>query len=72
MLLEASLQVFLIIILICRMEALLWRLVILGESVSVYNKHVLNIVFISLSEVADQQISRMLRHIFFHMRIVDK
>ena len=60
MLLEASLQVFLIIILICRMEALLRRLVLVVEVTSVHDMHVLNTICTSLSEVVYQQISLLI------------
>ena len=61
---EASFQVLTLFLLLFHQEALLCQLFLLIEGVSVPDTHVVNNVCPSLPEVADQQISHLLIHIF--------
>ena len=60
-LLEEGLQVLLIFLLLRRLEEILWRLVLVGEGVSVHDTDVINTVRPYISEVAYQQISLLLQ-----------
>ena len=71
-LLDASLQVFTLILLIIHLEALLQILVLVGEGVRVHDTHVVNTIRPSLSEVTGQKISLILQRLVFHRQIVVK
>ena len=60
MLLQAILQVFLLLLLLRRMETLPRRLVSVREGFSVHCTHVVNNVRPSMPEVADQQVFLLL------------
>ena len=67
---EASLQIFPFLLLLRHLEALLRRLVPVGEVVSIHYMHVVNTARPSLSEVSYQQTSLLIQHLFFHRQIV--
>ena len=71
-LLEESLQVLPLLLLLRRLEEIIWRLVLVGEGVSVHDTDVINTVRPYISEVAYQQISLLLQRLIFHSWIVEK
>ena len=64
--------VLMIFLLIFSQEALLQRLVMVGEGLGGHGIHFVNTVCPSLSEVADQHISLLIRCIFSNCIIFDK
>ena len=51
MFLEERLHILLFLLLICHLSTLIWRLVPVGEGVTIHNTHVMNNVRPSLPEV---------------------
>ena len=69
---ESRLQVHCLLLLLFCLETLLRRLVPVGEGFSVHDKHVVNTVCPYIPEVADQQVSLMLKFLQSHRLIVVK
>ena len=59
-LLETTLQVLIIFLPLCHLETLIWRLVTVGEGISVPDTHIMNTILTSMAEVAYQQVSLLL------------
>ena len=69
---EERLQVIIILLLLCRLDILLQKLVPVGEGVSVHNMHVVNTISPSLPEVLDQQVSLLPQCLLINEWIVEK
>ena len=66
---DSILQVFLLLLLLCRLETLLQRLVLVREGVSVHDTNVVETIRPSLPDVLDQQISLLIQCLLRHRSI---